>query len=491
MSPSHFALDEFIEVRVVEPGDDCNLYAYEPNGQGLRLSGIYRTSQPAPVDQAVVPDTSPDGQDDLGVWLVSHRSAFPGCTVSARPIALLEAQRTGGVLRQIIAVPAADEAMSTVAAFEDLAQERRQAIIAFAQASLAGQECALQWGGAGRAHQAIHEARQAVRLARAKARKSGSAAPAWKPLGGRVAGAARASDTEPHSEAEHAYHQLPHRFRKYVDDYLVHNERVLFAVNRPTMTSTLKRTWLTREMLQEGILFVTDQQVALVTEILPPGQSNIRYGYVVHTGVPERLESASVKSIAGHACLALAWRARGGQQRVSWEFPTEAADELNQVVDILAGWQPVAHDRRVRRAYGPEAADMPLRDPAANDPKDIAPLAQRLTEALQKELADGEKVLARALLPAWVDGKLARVLAVTGQRALLLPDPSGGQRKLDSYPLACVTSVEFTSSILESWLAFDLVEGGKARRAVLRFPNTAAAFQVCFTAMRQQLTVVP
>ena len=494
MSQAQFTPDDFVEVRVVEPGDDCNLYAYDPNVQGLRLSSVRRATQPAPADHAVVPDTSPDGEDDLAVLLVSHRSTFPGCTVSARPIALLEVRRNGSQELQVIAVPAADEGMLTVAAVEDLPEERRQAIVAFVQASLDGQEdCALLWSDAARAHQVIHEARQAARLARAKARKSGPATPAWKPLGRRVLGVRRASDTEPHTEAEQAYHQLPRRFQKYVEEYLTHDERILFAVNRPAIKSAVKRTWFSPPTLQEGILFITDQQVALVTEILPPGQSNIRYGYVVHTGIPERVESAAVKSVADHVCFEVTWRAAGGEQRVAWEFPDEAADELSEGVEILRGWQPVEHDRRLRRAYGPEPIEMELRDPSANNPDDTALVVRHLTEALAAELAQAERVLARALLPAWADRqKVARVFAVTDCRALVLPDPGGNHRlKPDSYLLKHITSVEFTSSILESWLALNVLDNSKVRRVTIDIPNTAAAFHVCFTALRQQLVAIP
>ena len=494
MSQPQFTPDDFIEVRVVEPGDDCNLYVYDPDVPGLRLSGVHRTSQPAPVDHAVVPETSPDGDADLDVLLVSHRSTLPGCMVIARPIALLEVRRNGSQDYRIVAVPAADDALSGVRALQDLAQERHQAIAAFAQASLDGQsDATLLWGDAARASQVIHQAKQAARLARAKARKSGSAAPAWKPLGRRVLGARRASDTEPHTEAEYAYHQLPHRFQKYVEEYLAHDERILFAVNRPAMQSALKRAWFARETLQEGILFITDQQVALVTEILPPGQSNIRYGYVVHTGIPERVESAAVKSVADRVCFQVTWRAAGGEQRVAWEFPAEAADELNQAVSILGCWQPVENDQRLRRAYGPEPLEMPLRDPAANDPADTIPVAGRLTEALGQALSKGERVLARALLPGWADRqKVARMFAVTDRRAVLLPDPSDNHRlKPDLYWLEHITSVEFTSSILESWLALNVLEMGKVRRVTIDIPNTAAAFHVCFTALRQQLVAIP
>ena len=495
MSEPQSTPDNYFEVRVVEAGDDCNLYAYDPNVPGLWLSGVYRAAQVAVADYAVVPGTSSDGESDIGALLVSHRAIMPGCTVGVRPIALLQIRRGAEQEYRVIAVPATDDTLQAVNTLEDLPEDRRQALVAFVRAGVEGQEdCALIWSDGGRACEVIHQAKQSARVARAKARKSGSATPAWKPLGYRVSGAARATDTEPHTEAEYAYHQLPRRFQKYVDDYLAHTERILFAINRPEMDSTLKRTWFARETLREGILFITDQQVALITEVLPPGQFGINYGYLVHTGIPERIESTRVQSAANrHVCLEVTWRAVGGEQRVVWEFPPEAADELNEVVKILHGWQPFDGDVRVRRAFGPEPVEMELRDPAANDPADTVPIARRLADALEAELPDGESVLARALLPAWADSRqVARIFAVTNRRAILLPDPADNHRpRLETWPLKRIASVEFTSSILESWLALNVVDGGKMRRVTMVLPNTTTSFRMCFTALRQQLVAVP
>jgi inorganic pyrophosphatase len=495
MPESQFTPDDFVEVRVVEPGDDCNLYDYDPHGQGLRLTGVHRTARPAPGDYATVPDTSPNGQSDLGVLLLSHRATFPGCMVVARPIALLEIRHGAQEECRVIAVPAADEAMERVKTLEDLPGEWRQAIMAFVQANMNGHEDGvLVWCDAAHARQAIHQTRQAARLARAKAGKDGLAAPAWKPLGRRVLGARRASDTEPNTEAEYAYHQLPDRFQRYVDEYLARDERILFATVRPAMQSALRRTWFSSQALQEGVLFITDQQVALVTEILRPGRTNIRYGYQVQTGIPERVEAVAVQPVADHACLEVTWRAGGGTQRVAWEFPAEAAGELAEGAKLLRGWQPVGNDdRRVRRAYGPEPVEVELCDPAANDPADVAPLIHRLEDALAAELSNGERVLARALLPTWADAhKTAHLLAVTGRRALWLPDPANTcHLRPTSFALGSVASVEFKSSILESWLALNVLSGGEVRRTTMAFPYTAGGFQTCFTALRQQLAAVP
>ncbi len=484
--------DDFIDVRVNEPGDDCNLYDYDLEVQAWRLSGIHRATQPAPVDQAIVLGTASDNKAGLGVWLLNRRSTFPGCVASVRPIALLEARRGTQSVYQVLAVSAADETLARVKAPEDLPEAWYQELATWVQTQLAGAGASVTWNSAARASEVIRQAKQAARLEQAKAHKSGAVAPVWKPLGRRVAGARRSSDTEPHTEAEQAYHQLPPRFQKYVDEYLTPRERVLFAVNRPAMKSALRASWAaTPPQLQEGILFITDQQVALVTEILPPGQSNIRYGYIVQAGVPERIGAITLRPLGAHIGLVVTWNAGSGSQQTVWEFPAESADELKEGTALLQGWQALPRDQRLRRAYGPEPQKMELRDPAANDPAEIEALAERLTRAVTAQLLPGEQVLARALLPAWADRyKTARVFAVTDRRALLAPDSSGRRHRPESFWLEQITSVEFTASILKSELALNLMRGSKGHRLAIDLPHTAASFQVCFTAVRQQLTAV-
>lgn len=483
-----------VEVRVVEPGDDCNIYNYDVKVEGLRLVGVHRTKQPAPIDFAVVPNTSTNEEPDLKVMLVRCQAMFPGCAVKVRPIGLLEIQDSTRSEYRIIAVPDVDEGMGSVSTMADLPEDSRQAITGFVKTELNGhQDRTLHWAEAATAYQMIHQARQAARLARAKGPKGGPAAPAWKPLGYRAAGARRPSDTQPHTEAEYAYHHLPRRFQHYVADYLAPNERILFAANRPAMKSAFKRTWLSSPTLEEAILFITDQQVALVTEKARPGRANIRYGYLVHTGVPERIEAVAVNQTGDHAMFEITWRAVGGNQRVCWEFAAEAAEELQEAAALLRSWQPRPDDTRLRRAYGPEPVELELRDPAANDPGEVTALAYRLEERLAADLAGAEFVLARVLLPAWADShKVARLLVVSNCRLLLLPDPASSEQLTASYGLERVASVEFTSSILDSWLCLNLLDAkGEVSRVQINFPYTAANFRTCFTILRQQLTALP
>ena len=481
------------DVRIVEPGDDVNLYEFDVSVEEFRLAGVYRTRQAAPFDLAVIPDTAADDQDNLKVLLLSHRASPPGCVVNVRAIGVIELRNQDIRHWAIIAVPTAADTMRRVFSVEDLPSAQRLSLTDYLQAgkwSAVGTP--LRWGGADEAGQVVHAARVAARKDRARRRTGSAAIATWKPLGRRVAGAMRASDTEPHTEAELAYQQLPHRFQQYVDEYLTHSERVLFAVHRPAMRSSLRRRWLTSETLQEGILLITDQQVAFMLENLPPDRAGIKYGYTVHTGAPENIDTVAVRKMNRSACLDLGWRAADGQQQVTWEFPAEAFDELQEAAQVVRRWQPIPGSYSLRRASGARPVDVVLRDPKANDPSDVWPVAARLQDAIANELADSERLLAGALLPAWADAEgVAHLLGVTDRRMVFLPDPQGPQRSTRlSWWLKHITTLEIRSSIMGSWLALNLVNGAGLQRVEIAFPYTAEDFKVCFTALRQQMIVV-
>jgi inorganic pyrophosphatase len=491
MNAMSVTLADLIEVRVVSSGDDCAMYEFDPHGKGLRLKNIHRTPKPAPFDLAEVPDSSLDDTDNVPVWLLTHRSVFPGTFVTARPIGLLRSKDEASELRWVIAVPPADPQTETIRAISDLPEERWQALLRYACSGSDEDDMVVRWESAAAALDWIHQAKQETRVERARQEKAGAAQPAWKPLGYLVSGARRANETEPNSEAEYAYHQLPQRFQKYVDEYLAPDERILFAVNRPMMKSGLRRSFFSRATLQEGALFVTDQQLSLVTEILPPGVSNIRYGYIADTGPLERIETITTEALDDQvAVLAVKWQAASGSHLVKWEFPRKALDELREVTQIAANWQPRPSDLRLRRATPIELPEVPLRDPAANDPDEIVPVARRLEEVIAREVTGVEKVLARALLPGRFDRRgCAEVIVVTTCRVVRIPDPAMATGSPRAIEVRHVTSLEFSESILESYLAVHYADQGRVHTERIAYPFTGVGFRDCFLALRRQMVI--
>lgn len=490
MTTADFTIEDVTWVRVVVPGDDCNLYACDRNSQALRLVGVHRVETRSLVDLAVVPDSAVDAEDELLVLLVSHRAVPPDCLVSARPLGLLTVRGPAYVQEMVVAVSGTDDGLADWQEVSDLLEDQHRALIAQARALYHGRgDSDLEWADAAQARELIHQRKQAARLAQARSPRSGPVASAWKPLGYLALGARRASEIEPHSDAEYAYHQLPVRFQEYVNNYLTPAERILFAVRRPAMRSALHRSFLRREMLQEGLLLITDQQVVLACEIMRPDMTGIRYGYTIWGGIPERIISTATRAESTHAFLDITWQAGVGNQTTTWEFPAAAADDLAAAAALLRVWQAKPEEARVRRAYGPSAAAARWRDPAAAASGEVEPLAERLTEALRAELAQDESLLATALLPAWAAlDKHARGFVVTDRRALWMADPASHDRfPVAAYAINQMASLEFQSSVLESWLAFYVMKRAGLQRVAITFPYTAQDFRDCYLALRQQM----
>ena len=242
-----------------------------------------------------------------------------------------------------------------------------------------------------------------------------------------------------------------------------------------------------------------DNISTLVEELFPLDRSDIRYGYVARAGVPERLEAVRL-AVPGRGVigLELTWRAAQGSERLLWEFPAAQRAELERAAGVLMNWLPRNDDRRVRRASAPPPPEeLPaLRDPAANNPEDVKPLAERLIHHLGQSLSEGERVLARCLLPAWIEGrKAASVLAVTTKRLLVVPDPQDpkGASLQTSVPLEAISSLEFCSTLVQAYLRLSVPRPLSAtpRYVTVGFGKTLGAMNTCYLMLRRTTATTP
>jgi len=483
-----------VELRVEVPGSYHARYEADPGAGRLRLVDVVYPKERLPADLCSVTD-SLEGNASLGVLLLGNVSLPAGCLVWARPLGMLEVRSGEGLTHEILAVAADDPHFADIATFESLSTERRAALESFLHADDQGEGGQVRWLGKEEALSAVLAARQRFRIAQNRQHAGLRLEPAWKPVDGRVWAAWARGEAERHTAAEYSFRLLPHRFQRYVEEYLAMDERILYAVHRPAMRSAGRRSLFKRSRLEEGVLIVSDQQVTQVVELFPLDRAGIRYGFIARAGVAERMESVRVLPL-GHDVigLELTWRAAKGSEKLIWEFPDSQRADLEQAADALRGWLPRNNDRRLRRASPPipPRALPPLRDPAANDPEDVKPLAGRLIGDLSESLSGDEVVLARCLLPAWIEGRgAASLLAVTTKRLLVIPDPEAP--KADSLrigvPLAAISSLEFCSTLVQAYLRLWVPQPLSPVRGsvTIEFGKTLAAMDTCYLMLRRAM----
>jgi inorganic pyrophosphatase len=488
--------DNLIDLQVEIPGRPHARYEHDFNTGGLRLVGVEYPPERSPADLCAVIDTLADEQAPLSALLLGNLAHPAGCRVSGRMLGGVEIRAGSTVERHIVAVADEDSHFASVATYATLSPERRESLELFFRLDGRGADVAVTWLGPEFAQVIVHEARQRFRLAAAESRDQTPLGPAWKPIN-RETQPTRSDEAERHTAAEYAFYALPYRFQKYVEEYLALNERVLYSIHRPAMRSGLKRKFLVRERLEEGVLVLSDQQVSQVTELMPPDSAGIRYGFIARSGVPERLEAVELLSLARDTLgLALTWRASGGLEKMVLEFPAELEDEAGEALKILERWLPQNAGRNVQRATPPEPPETwpPLADPAAHAPEDTEPLAARLESALAQMMCSGETLLARCLLPGWLaERSAASLVAVTAERLLVVPDPQdpkAAQLGLE-VPLADISSLEFSSTLVMTYLKLFVPEGERVTSRAIEFGKTLSAMNDCYLALRQTLATVP
>lgn len=488
--------ETLIELRVEIAGGPHARYQHNFQTGGPQLVEVVYPTERLPGDLCAVQDTHTGENAPLSALLLGNLSHAPGCLVWGRLLGMIELRTGQQQQRHLIAVAAGDRHFEDVNSIEDLSGQRRNQVELFFQLDDSSAPVEVQWSDAAAACALVHGARQAFRLAQAMNRSAGPTEPAWKPMRG-AKQTAVPRETERHTAAEYAFYRLPYRFQKYIEEHLGPNERILYGLHRPAMHSTLNHSFLKRKRLEEGVFIIGDQQVGQVVELIPLDRAGIRYGFVARAGLPERLEAVELRPLTPDVLgLAATWRASGGSETVTWEFPAAHQAALEVALALLGGWLPRPGDVCLRRAALPELPEPlpPLYDPAANYPAETERLAARLEPALACALRPAEAVLSRCLLPAWIPGReAASLLALTGRRLLIVPDPAAPPTnglELD-LPLHAITSLEFCSTLLRAYLKVFVPEQGRIREHTIPFGKTLGAMDSFYLALRQAMAATP
>lgn len=482
--------EDGVVLQVDFPGKEYARVDYDPTSGRLVFKEVVYPETYLPADLCSVPNTYTEEATVLPALLIRKISLPPGCRVPARPIGLCLI--IDGKARQSIPlfVPSGDAAFTKIACLKDLPYEEQSQIKNFLRAPEA-EPCDLIIQDREAAWKAIFAAQKNYRIQQTKQRKNKPTAPAWKPHSSPSAHRL-SSEAERYTESEYSYLRLPRRFQKYIEEYLQPNERVLASLHRPVMRSVLTRDFLTGKRMQESVLIITDRQITLVEEKIPPSQSDVNYGYVATCCVPERLASVETVSLNPEVIgLRLGIFASGGIQTLTFEFPSFYSDEIEHIAALLSGWLPVSEDNRLRRATMVNIPEKlpPLTDPACNDPEAMNTACQRYERLVTNALAADEIILDWCLLPAWLSGSgAARILAMTPSRLVLLSESDGGHPILN-IQYHEIASMELCSTYMDAHLSFFLLQDHHIREESIRFSKTLAAMERCFHSLQQAVAI--
>lgn len=477
-----------IEIVITQPGRTTG--EYQPDEHGfLRLTSFIYPEIELPFDIAFLPNTLTDQNEPVQVFLLGETSHPLHTQVSAR---LVGGVKTNDASTYLFAVSTHDKQFTSISSMLDLAESWRREIEQILRTSSTND---LRWLNTDELEPWIKQTRINYRLARAKHNEGGSSQPAWKPVDSQKPITSYA-ETDHYTSAEYTFFQLPYHIQHYVSEYLDKDERILYAVRRPAMYSQRLRSWLGREKLQEGVLILTTQRLIQLVELVPLGNSGVRYGFRAQLGVLERLVDVSAETVADEVILLKSkWQAQEGCSVLEWESPLYTQSSIYELISFLEKFASSRiNPQAMQRSTLPVPSELPsLRDPASNNPMEEKTIHQRFADAVPAMLLPAEQIYAWALWPAWFEKKgFTQVLVVTGSRLLVISDPVLQQQLILNIPLTQIPTVEYAGSILNSYIELSLVESGKIQRITLKFPYSAdGAFHRCFEAMRRCMAVMP
>jgi inorganic pyrophosphatase len=473
-------MEHLLEIKIVQPGRATGQY-FAVDSDTLRLEKIVYPDEPIPFDVGILPTALTPFDEPLAVLVLGSLSHPMNTELESRLLGAIQRNAESPIL---LATPVADD--HTIHCLDELSEQQRTEIITTLHRTYSGD---WKWLTIAELESQLHTATLRYRQKQARGNHR-EIDPAWKPLHlGRPFPSF--AEAERYTAAEYTFFELPFRFQHYVNEHLAPDERILYALRRPSMISQRTRSVLRREQLQEGVLILTDQRLIHLAELVPPDSANIRYGFHTSVGALERLAGVSVTEFKnGSLLLTTTWNAHSGNASIEWELPHEAEASLDELTALLKRFivdDPTAC--RLRRAGLPEAPDKlpPLEDTTSSNPDNPIPINGHFSTALTESLSPDEKAYTWAFLPEWVDQKKgARVLVVTDHRIFMLPDHSF------DVSLGQITTLEYTGSILRSSLAINYYHDDKLKCETIFFPYpTQDAFRSCFESARRCMAVIP
>ena len=429
-----------VKVLIEEPGGTFNTYNYDQRRRALRLAGVHHRP-PSGVERGAVLNTLAEDGKHLEALILAASPTSTGCIVEARLIGGLEVNTPGAQGLYLVGVPSVDLARAGVRDVGELSAAERQAIAGAAAFGL--EHVFPRWIPGPEAEEHVKEATKAYWQNRAESRVRYAAAWQAQPLSGRWASD---DETEAHTWAEYLVPSLPFRFQKYVEELLLPDERILFLVERPSFVPGGAWGLLRRRKLRQGLLVITDRQVMVMLDSLPPDSTMVHWGYIAKVSAVERLTGVWLDS-GDHTCeIGFAFDSAGGTEKYTMPFPAKHREALQEAVNLLKGFTPPPLCRAARRLYAdrPSAA-LPGHDDGEGDLETRYPHLRDLLVHI-----GGDNTVATAAARP-VNGRgLGPALALTASKLAVF---TGGsledlQARCLEHAVAGISSVELTQSLV-------------------------------------------
>jgi inorganic pyrophosphatase len=109
-----------VEVVIECPQGSRNKYEMDKKSGRIRLDRMLFTSTRYPLDYGFLPGTLAEDGDALDALVWLEEPTFPGCLVTARPVAVFWMHDEGGPDAKVLTVPAADPRMSAIRDLADM-----------------------------------------------------------------------------------------------------------------------------------------------------------------------------------------------------------------------------------------------------------------------------------------------------------------------------------------------------------------------------------
>jgi len=426
-----------VDVRIEKLFGSHNAYEFDRKHGAMRLALFVPGDGPSQVEQGAAERTLSNGEP-LPALLLTQAPTFPGCIVRMR---VLGAAQVGDAPPWLVGVPevAAPDGWQTVADLPEGTRAGARAVVVEAT----GEE-SVSWLDASAARSVFTEARESYWVEKAQAEGAARYGAAWKVAPG--TGVRKADALAAHTVAEYLLPSLPSRFQKYVEEELLPGERILFFAARPSFSPGSKRLSLPKQRLREGLLVVTDRQVMMMTDSIPPDSTLVRWGFIAKATAVERLRDVRLAEDGVSSQLDLSFGAANGVERYSLVFPRNYNDALSEAVALLDRFARLDGCRSPRRLYETEVeiAGRATSGGVGDQSSDETRL-----EELVRQTEDSEEVIATA--SARPVGAMATgpALVLCDSRLILSPGAKKRGRSTSvSYPIVQIASTEITQSLV-------------------------------------------